>query len=593
MRLTSITSTRLKPISRESIQTTIHRKVLTIYSLVFILIAVLSFFSVKYFVEIYKHFYFEKIVEEISQSRKKEIDTKVDNLFYKLRTFFHILKQKTKNDKENFSLKKEFLTNNPDIIFVSLAEVKQSKIVIEEEIIQEEFFRLNKLDQTTLPLFHEIFQSEILKLETGSILFLNASDKFSTPVIAFSFPFDSLNEKVIISYIPPSSVIDSTDFKFDWILINEDDKILNQSINLEVFSKDKELIQKITNQSIKEKNKIVQSLDKELVIISNKLSIGNLRLVSIFDLENILEESKSLFLRYIYILVLSFLIGFTLIYLYSESISKRIIKLVDLVEEIEIGNYEIHYDNPIKDEVNQLGHSLVQMAGSIKEKEVIKNIFGKYIAPEISKRIKDSNIEPKGSIKDSTLLVSTLYNFYESVDRVDPSKNISLLNQYLNYISECIYDYNGLVDKYIGETIYSNWGAFFSIENQEELAVEASLQIRKSLQILNMEIGKSNKNLLRTGVFIQNQKTILAQIGSNQKQEFSLLYDNILEIKKNAEYNFKIGSDIITSEEIYLKTKEYFDFIKYNDQFYILLGKKGDSTSPKNLDELKIKLGTF
>jgi adenylate cyclase len=593
MRLTSITSTRLKPISRETIQTTIHRKVLSIYSLVFLLIAVLSFFSIKYFVEVYKNFYIGKVVEEISQSRKKEVDTKIENLFYKLRTFFHILKQKSKNEKENSTLKKEFLNNNPDIIFAGISEVKQSKINIEDEIIQNEFFNLNKLDQSTLPLFHEIFQSEILKLETGSILFLNATDKFSTPVIAFSFPFDNLNEKTIISYIPPNTLVDSVDFKFDWILISENDKILSQSLNLETFSKDKELIQKIINHSIKENTKMIQSLDKELVIISNKLSNGNLRLISIFDLDNILEESNSLYLRNIYILILSFLIGFIFIYLLSETISKRILKLVDIAEEIEIGNYEIQFDSSTKDEVNQLGHSLVQMAGSIKEKEVIKNVFGKYINPEISKRIKNNNIEPKGSIKDSTLLVSTLNNFYELVDKNDPSKSISLLNQYLNDISECIYDHNGLVDKYIGETIFSNWGAFFSIENQEEFALDSALQIRKSLQILNMEISKSSKNLLKVGIFIQNQKTILAQIGSNQKQEFTLLYENILEIKKQAELNFKIGSDIITSENVFLKTKEYFDFIKYTDEFYIVLGRKGDATSPKNLDELKIKLGTF
>jgi adenylate cyclase len=70
----------------------------------------------------------------------------------------------------------------------------------------------------------------------------------------------------------------------------------------------------------------------------------------------------------------------------------------------------------------------------------------------------------------------------------NPKHLISLLNAYMDPMTEIIVKSGGTVDKFIGDAIMAYWNAPLNVENHADKAVEAALSQLHRLKPLNTAI---------------------------------------------------------------------------------------------------------
>jgi class 3 adenylate cyclase len=131
---------------------------------------------------------------------------------------------------------------------------------------------------------------------------------------------------------------------------------------------------------------------------------------------------------------------------------------------------------------------------------VITPITGKYClecghkldeAVEIEKEV----TEAKGERKYVTVLFSDMSGYTAMSERLDPEEVKDITSQIFGDISQIVSNYDGFIEKFIGDAVMAVFGATRAYEDDPIRAIKAAREIHKSVQVLSPKyeerIGKS------------------------------------------------------------------------------------------------------
>ncbi len=104
---------------------------------------------------------------------------------------------------------------------------------------------------------------------------------------------------------------------------------------------------------------------------------------------------------------------------------------------------------------------------------------------------------------------------------------ITYLNEYMEPMSNIITEYEGTIDKYIGDSIMAYWNAPAEVSNHADKAVTASLKQIKQLIPLNRKLKRENKPPIDMGIGINTGKAIVGEMGSKGRSDYTVIGDAI------------------------------------------------------------------
>ena len=104
------------------------------------------------------------------------------------------------------------------------------------------------------------------------------------------------------------------------------------------------------------------------------------------------------------------------------------------------------------DEIGYTGDVINEMSEGLRERDFIKDTFGKYVTQEIRDEILAGKISLDGELKEVTVLFADLRNFTPMVEKTPPQGRAArIINSYFKEMDEAIKQYHGLVLHYIGD----------------------------------------------------------------------------------------------------------------------------------------------
>ncbi len=151
----------------------------------------------------------------------------------------------------------------------------------------------------------------------------------------------------------------------------------------------------------------------------------------------------------------------------------------------------------------------------LKVKECyIKRRMKQFIQPDImDKLIKEpEHLLPK--LSHVTVLFSDIRGFTQLASKIHPSELAEILNTtYFEPLSEIIAKYNGLLDKYIGDSIMAIFGAPVYMDRHEESAVLCAIEMVKRM--------RESQETIKIGIGISTGYAITGIFGSGKKREYT------------------------------------------------------------------------
>jgi adenylate cyclase len=189
-----------------------------------------------------------------------------------------------------------------------------------------------------------------------------------------------------------------------------------------------------------------------------------------------------------------------------------------------------------------------------KDKRRIRDMFGKYVSPQVVDQILENPPELGGLDKDLTVFFSDIRGFTTLSEIMTPQELVNHLNLYLTAMTDIIMDYEGTLDKYVGDEIMCFWGAPIAQPDHAMLACKCALRQMEVLNELNSN-WPPEKNI-NIGIGLNSGIMTVGNMGSLGRMNYTLTGDNVNLGARLEGTNKQYKTNVIISEYTYGLVKE-------------------------------------
>ena len=267
------------------------------------------------------------------------------------------------------------------------------------------------------------------------------------------------------------------------------------------------------------------------------------------------EESRAIALNWT-ITVIAGVLGLLLAAFITRNLVQPVRRLLTGTRAVEGGDLSVQIQASSADEIATLTESFNTMVAGLREKERIRDMFGKYVDPRVvSGLLEDRLAAAGGEKKNMTVFFSDLVGFTSLCEHLSPEGVVRLLNRYFTVMSEPIRDQHGILDKFIGDAIMAYWGPPFTREREHAaLACLAALESRARLDAFRAmlpEITGLRKGIPEIGVRmgLATGDVTIGNIGSELSKGFTVIGDTVNLASRLEGANKEYGTWILMSEE--------------------------------------------
>ena len=208
-------------------------------------------------------------------------------------------------------------------------------------------------------------------------------------------------------------------------------------------------------------------------------------------------------------------------------------KIVDRIENLSKNAQKVakgEYGNPIKvdtnDEIGQLIHNYNSMVKGLKERDFIRDSFGRYVDPDFAKTLllhPDAG-ELGGTRREVAILMSDIRGFTALSETLSPEVILHILNRYFSHMIDIIQKHNGIIVDFFGDGIL----VFFeplsdSLKNTIHNSILCASDMQNEMQLFNREMENKNLPLLNMGIGVNSGQVIVGNIGSKTRAKYGIV----------------------------------------------------------------------
>ncbi|MDR1034888.1 MAG: hypothetical protein LBL32_03060 [Holosporales bacterium] len=248
-----------------------------------------------------------------------------------------------------------------------------------------------------------------------------------------------------------------------------------------------------------------------------------------------------------FLFLMTFLFSTIIILILSRRISKPITMLCDsarTIGEMDLENYPVPPKSNIL-EIQQLSNAMNSMKLNV-------TTFTKYAPRDLVNKLVAQGISPElgGKIANITILFSDIEKFSMISENLPAEYLIIHLSEYFDKLTKEIMKCNGIIDKYIGDSIMAIWGAPNADEDHITNACIASLRCQDVLRIMHDKWKAVGKPHLPTRIGLHSGSAVVGNIGSQDRMNFTAIGDVVNVASRLEGANKYYGTKILASEDI-------------------------------------------
>jgi adenylate cyclase len=201
-----------------------------------------------------------------------------------------------------------------------------------------------------------------------------------------------------------------------------------------------------------------------------------------------------------------------------------------------------------------------RLTDRIQEEQATRAKLERYHSPGVVERILKGQAGAdvmEMAEHEITVCFTDIVGFTSMSELMEPRQVGMAINELFTELTECIFRYEGTLDKYIGDCIMAVFGAPVAMEDHAVRCVRAAMEMQSALEKLNAEKGEGRPRMqLRVG--INSGRAVAGDFGSPKRRDYSVLGDAVNQASR-LESGVSQPGWIVIGEVTYEAVKDYYE----------------------------------
>jgi adenylate cyclase len=204
------------------------------------------------------------------------------------------------------------------------------------------------------------------------------------------------------------------------------------------------------------------------------------------------------------------------------SMARSIRTITSAAESIE----RLEFDRPFHRrsrlrEIDDAGHSLDKARGALKW-------FGAYVPHRLVFRLMELGEDAvRSRRRNVTVMFSDIVEFTPHAEDLPEQETADLLNHHFALLGACIDHEQGVIDKYIGDSVMAVWGGLSRMDDHADHAVRAALAIARVIREDNATRRAAGQPAIRVRIGLHSGPVVVGNIGAPGRVNFTVVGDTV------------------------------------------------------------------
>lgn len=163
------------------------------------------------------------------------------------------------------------------------------------------------------------------------------------------------------------------------------------------------------------------------------------------------------------------------------------------------------------------------------ERRAVERLFSRYVSPNIAKKLllNPELVQLGGRRKVLTMLFSDVRGFTSLSERIPPEQVSALLNEYFTQMTKILFDFDGTLDKFIGDAILAFFGDPVDQRDHASRALACAVAMQEEAARLRDRFRAEGKPELRIGIAVNAGPVVVGNNGAKDNFVYTVIGDAV------------------------------------------------------------------
>jgi adenylate cyclase len=190
-------------------------------------------------------------------------------------------------------------------------------------------------------------------------------------------------------------------------------------------------------------------------------------------------------------------------------------------------------------------------ASTAVQRRFAQGALGKYLPREMAEEIIEhpDRLALHGEHKQIFVLFSDLEGFTKMSHAIPPETVATLLNRYLEMLSQVVLEHGGVIDKFVGDAVVAFWGAPIARPDDGERAARAGYALWQAGEDFRNSVEPGLPPIGKTRVGLHWGEAVVGNFGGKDRIQYTALGDSMNTASRLESANKALDSSVMASEE--------------------------------------------
>ena len=219
------------------------------------------------------------------------------------------------------------------------------------------------------------------------------------------------------------------------------------------------------------------------------------------------------------------------------SVVDPIVELQHAINRVRRGENDAEVDIYDGSELGVLQAGFNEMMRGLRERQRVRDIFGRYVGVEVAQRALEERPELGGEDRKVAVLFIDVIGSTTFAVNHSPEEVVEELNKFFEHVVEVVHRNKGIINKFQGDAALAVFGAPLNVYDSASMALQAARELRGELRGLE----------LQAGIGVAAGHVVAGHIGGADRFEYTVIGDAVNEAARLTELAKDTPGQVLTN----------------------------------------------